>query len=217
MNRKETFLQTVERSVELFPQNGMCRLLDAGKFSMGNYHSILLMIFHQTYEGPSTFSLAAAHCPLNQSQAREYLQAHADEEKLHWQWVINDLKNTGYAGPDPRQNFPQTACQAYVAFNVYTAMRAPLARLAIAVVLESIGAKYGKIYATKICETLELKPNQAVFFFGHGDTDVGHAEDLLNVIEGCRLSDADWDWMIHAAATAGKLYKAMYDEAAGAA
>lgn len=213
MAAKNDFLKIVNEAVQRFPDNQICRLTDSGALSMTDYHAILLMIFHQTFHGPSTFALAGANCNPRNFLARDYLLHHADEEKSHWEWVIGDLKNTGYTGPDPRELFPKPACQSYLAFNVYTAMKFPLGRLAIATVLESIGAGYGKKYATQLCQVLKLKPNQAVFFFGHGDTDVGHTADLIKIIDGCYLSSADWDWMCHAAFTGGHLYKSMYDEA----
>ncbi len=213
MAARDQFLTLVDEAVERFPQNRMCRLLDGGGIQMADYHAILLMLFHQTFEGPSTFALAGAHCPPSMHEARDYLLQHADEEKSHWQWVISDLRTTGWAGPDPRELFPRPACQAYVAFNVYVAVRAPLARLGIAMVLESIGARHGKAYATRLCKALQLAPDQARFFYGHGDTDVGHSRDLLEVIDRCGLGEREWAWMHHAARTAGALYQAMYDEA----
>jgi len=213
MAGKQEFLKIVDEAVSAFPDNNICRVADSGDLKMEQYHAILLMIFHQTFHGPSTFALAGANCDPRWHHARDYLLHHAAEERSHWQWVINDLQNTGYTGPSPLELFPKPACQAYVAFNTYTAMRAPIARLAIATVLESIGATHGKNYATKLCQILKLKPNQAVFFFGHGDTDVGHTADLLKIIDACDLSERDWDWMNHAARTAGRLYREMYDEA----
>lgn len=213
MSSKSLFLKTVDEAVKSFPSNRMCAKLDEKKLTLKDYHSILLMIFHQTYQGPSTFSLAAAHCDPRLHEARDYLIHHSDEEKSHWQWVINDLKKTGYTGPDPREDFPPAACQAYIAFNIFTAIRFPLGRLGIATVLESIGASYGKKYAMMTVEQLKLTTEQTVFFFGHGDTDVGHTADLLRVIEQCPLTEYDWKWMCHAARTAGVLYKNMYNEA----
>lgn len=213
MSTPERFMETVQAAVDRFPGNRMCARLDAGAFTMPDYHAILLMIFHQTFEGPSTFALAGAHCAPRRHEVRDYLLHHADEEKAHWQWVINDLRRTGYAGPDPRDLFPQPACQAYIAFNVYTALRNPMARLAIAATLESIGATHGKNYATRLCRHLALEPAQASFFFGHGDTDVGHTADILGVLSAQDLDEEDWDWMCHAARTSGALYTAMYDEA----
>lgn len=216
MSDREQFLRIVQDAVDRFPANGMCRKLDSDQLTMADYHAILLMIFHQTYEGPSTFALAGAHCAPRLHEVRDYLLHHADEEKSHWEWVINDLRNTGYDGPDPRTLFAQPACQAYVAFNVYTAIRMPVARLAIAATLESIGATNGKRYAQKLCQHLGLKAQQATFFYGHGDTDIGHTAEILALLERQNLTPADWDWMCHAARTAGQLYTAMYDEAVAA-
>ena len=138
MSSRADFLKVVESAVARFPENRLCRKVDEGTLVVEDYHAILLMIFHQTFEGPSTFALAGSLCPKKHYKVRDYLLLHADEEKSHWEWVIEDLKNTGYKGPDPRETFPQPACQAYVAFNVYTALRFPIARLGIATVLESM-------------------------------------------------------------------------------
>lgn len=213
MSDLKTFKTIVDDSVKAFPSNNMCKMVDNGNMTMDYYHKILLMIFHQTFQGPSTFALAGAHCPLELHEARDYLLHHADEEKNHWEWVINDLNHTGYTGPDPRESFPSPACQAYVAFNFYIAMKHPLSRLAIAAVLESIGANHSKKYAQKIVKTLDLSDNQASFFYGHGDTDIGHTEDIFKVLNKCNLSKRDWKWMNHSASTAFQLYNNMYNEA----
>lgn len=213
MSDRESFLRTVEAAVAAFPDNRFCRLVDAGDATMHSYHAILRMIFHQTFHGPSTFALASAFCAPRHHAARDYLIHHADEEKAHWRWVIGDLERTGYDGPDPRTAFPEPACQAYVAFNFYTAQRFPLGRLAIAAVLESIGATYGKDYSTRLCKALKLTRDQVVFFYGHGDTDVGHTAEVLEVIDGCELTPEEWAQMGHYARVAGHLYRAMYEEA----
>ena len=214
MANKSDFIKIVESYLSQFPQNELCKKIDGAQFSMEDYHKILLMIFHQTFHGPSTFALAGAQCPSHLHEARDYLIHHADEEKSHWKWVISDLNNTGYSGEDPRKLFPPTACQAYIAYNLYVGMKHPLARLAIAAVLESVGATHAKKYSIKIAEQLKLKENQLLFFFGHGDTDIGHTEDVLKVIDGCNLMESEWAQMCHAAKTAGALYIAMYNEAA---
>lgn len=209
----QQFKKTVDQAVENFEQNSVLKKLKDKIITLKDYENVLLAIFHQTFEGPSTFAMAAAHCDPKNHELKSYLMKHADEEKDHWKWVISDLKNIGYTGPDPSLECAPTATQAYVAFNVYAAQRHPLSRLAIAIVLESIGASFGKKYATALCEQLNLKPNQAVFFFGHGDTDVGHTQDLYDVLEKQHLTEADYKKMIHAAKVAGELYAALYEGA----
>ena len=212
MSNRITLTSIVDEKIERFAENAMCKKIERGDVVMDDYHRILRMIFHQTYEGPQTFALSAVNCPTRFQNAKDYLFHHAEEEKSHWRWVVNDLKATGYQA-DVESSYPLPACQNYVAFNYYTALKMPVARLAIAAVLEGIGARYGAHYAREVCRLLKLKPEQAQFYFGHGDTDIGHQQDIWNVIDQCELTKDEWSWMNHAATTAGDLYKAMYDEA----
>lgn len=214
MTPRETFLEVMEAAVAAFPDNRLCRKLDAGALTLADYQSLLRMLFHQTFEGPSTFALAAAHCAPRHQQARDYLIAHAEEEKSHWQWVINDLRATGDHGPDPRTQFAEPACAAYVAFNVYTAIRQPLARLGIAAVLEGIGAVHGTNYGQRLVTSLRLDRAHASFFLSHGALDIGHVQDVMAVIEASEPTAAEWAWLAHAARVGGLMYRRMYDEAA---
>lgn len=209
---REEFLAAVRDAVRRFPDNRLCRKVDHGQLSVDDYRRLLRMLFFQAFEGPATFALAASHADPMHYEARDYLIQHAEEERQHWQWIVNDLAAIGDSD-DPRCSFPPVACQAYVAFITYIALRAPLARLAVATTLESIGAAHGKRYAMAICSNLKLDPRQVTFFFGHGDTDVGHSAELVRLIDRCTLSPRDWAWMAHAANTAGALYSRMYDEA----
>ena len=213
MREKQAFRAAVEAAVAGFPENAVCQALDAETFEMEDYHRLLLTLFHQTFEGPGTFALAGFQAPMRFETARHYLMHHAEEESEHWRWVINDLKRTGYTGPDPRQTYPSPETQAYVAFNVYTATRHPIARLAIAAVLEGIGGRWGTPYGRLLIGQLGLKRTQASFFLSHGELDKGHVEEVFGVIDTCELTPAEWGWMAHAARTAGALYRGLYDSA----
>lgn len=206
------FETIVRDEISKFTSNALCARLEAGAFTVSDYHSLLITLFHQVFNGPATFSMAAAYC--DRAPVRDYLMHHADEEKTHWQWILNDLRATGYTGPPIDRIFPSPATAAYVSFNFYIAQRSPIARLAIAVILESLGATFGKKYATGICKALGLRPDQATFFFGHGDTDIGHTAEIISVIDQCDLTPSEWGWMCFAAKTAGGIYYRMYDDLA---
>jgi len=206
----------VTEAVTDFPANALCVRVDRHDLVMDDYHRILKAIFHQTYEGPSSFALAGANCGTSRPEIRDYLLHHAEEESLHWQWVISDLRSTGYSGADPRDEFPALPTQNYISYLFYLAQRCPVARLGPAAVLESIGATYGKRYATEVCRQLRLAPEQAKFFFGHGDTDVGHTEDIFRVLEAAELTATEWRWLSDAAQKAGVLYRQLYEHAASA-
>lgn len=210
------FEAAVAAAVAAFPNNRLCRRLDAGALRLADYHALLRVLFHQTFEGPATFALAGAHCGPRHAGARAYLLAHADEEKDHWQWLLEDLRSSGDAGPDPRQSFPHPACSAYIAFNFYAAVRQPLGRLGIAAVLEGIGAEHGTRYGRALLQALGLEKRQAKFFLSHGALDVGHVADVLRCIEQSEPTPEEWGFLAHAATVGGALYCAMYDAAADA-
>ena len=213
MSNKTELLNTVNNAINQFPDNTVCRKIDQAEISLEDYHKVLRMIFHQVREGPSSFALAGVNCSSKFHEVKDYLFHHADEEKTHWQWILNDLANTGYQGENVKSSFPLSASQNYIAFNYFTALKMPVARLAIAAVLEGIGAEFGAEYARKLCALLKLKPEQAQFYFGHGDTDKEHIVDIWRVIDACELTEEEWREMCYAAKTAGTLYKRMYEEA----
>lgn len=209
----ELLVQKVDEAVKHFPSNTLCKRLDGGKLTIQDYHSALRTLFHQVYFSSSSFALAAAHCPPELTHVRNYLIRHADEEKDHWLWILSDLEKTGYKGPDVKTLFPTAAAQAYIAFNYYIATWKPLSRLAIALMLESVGANFGKRYGNALLMALRLTKEQTQFFFGHGDTDVGHTQALWEIIRSCELSPQELGWMCHSAEVAGRLYFQMYEEA----
>ena len=216
MNSKplDRFRAIVEEAGAMYADNALFRKLDAGTFQMSDYHALLLALFHQVSESASSFALAAANLDFGrQWAAKSYLFKHAEEEKLHWKWIVDDLKNTGYAGPDPVSQMPSVEATAYIAFNFFAASRAPITRLAIAAVLESISPRFGRIYAGKAAAQLKLKANQMVFFVGHADADVGHVQEVFDVIAASGLTDSEWQAMEHAARTAGYLYRNIYERA----
>jgi hypothetical protein len=207
---REAFVAVAEAAVGDFASNPLFALIDAGKLTKAVYHRWLRTIFHQTYQAAATFALAGGQCDARLQPVRDYLIEHAEEERTHWRWVLEDLRGTGYEGPDPRSAFPSFETQNYISLNFYLATRMPVARLGTAAVLEGIGATYAKHYSNKVCEQLGIKAEQVTFAYGHGDTDVGHTQDIYRVLSESDLSPYEWAWCTHAARTAGQLYRTMY-------
>jgi hypothetical protein len=208
------FEQTVASAISSFPTARLLQRAEAGSVEMRHYHAILSTLFHQTYSGPYTFARAAVNCDWRHEAAKEYLLRHAEEERTHWRWVLDDLNATGFNGPDLRNEPPHYTTQAYIGLNYYIAEQVPIARLAIAAVLEGIGAAHGAIYGKKLLTALKIGRSQASFFLSHAETDVVHTAELTEVINSCRLTTEEWRWMIHAADSAGRYYRSMYDHEA---
>jgi hypothetical protein len=208
----DTFLGAVTDAALGFPDNKLCRQVLSGQVTMQDFHEVLLVLFHTSSEAPNVSALAAANCPAEHDQARDYLLSHAARVKEHWRWLKADLAATGYEGPDPREIFPPPSCQSYVAFNYYVALKAPIARLAVISVMNAITSNFSQNYSTKLFQVLKLKPAQTSFFFrGSATPD----DDLTGLIRNLKLSERDWLWMSNAAKTAATLYRALYDTATG--
>jgi Iron-containing redox enzyme len=210
----QIFNAIVEEQVASFPSARLPRLVDRDKLSINHYHTLLTTLFHQTYSSPYTFARAAVNCAWTHAPAKEYLLQHAEEERSHWRWVLDDLAATGYEGPDPRSLPPHPSCQAYIGLTYYISEQVPVARLATASVLEGIGARHGGSYGARLLRALDLKSSQATFLLSHGETDKKHSMELRNVIAECHLAAEEWTWMNHAAKTAGLFYRGMYDHEA---
>jgi hypothetical protein len=207
----EKFQDVVSQQVALFPQNRLIRKLEAGMLTMPDYHCLLTTLFHQTYSGPYSFARAAVNCGWQHEVAKEYLLQHAEEERSHWRWVLDDLKATGYCGENPRNAPPHPTCLAFTGLQLHVAEYLPVARLAVAATLEGIGATHGGSYGRMLAQHLRLTPAQTTFFLSHGETDKTHIVELSDVIGRCELSPEEWRWMHYAAETAGVFYRAMYD------
>ena len=210
----EDFKKLADQEINNFLENNLViSKLDDGLLSMEAYHNLLLTLFHQVYMSSTSFALAGSMVNFQQFKVRDYLMEHAEEEKEHWGWIINDLRNTGYEGPDPRESFPSLATQSYIGFAMFLATKFPVGRLAMGYILESLSGKFGVLYGSKVGALLNLQRNQVEFFVKHGELDQGHSDDILDVLKEVDLSAYDWAYCCYVAKTTVSLYKAMYNEA----
>lgn len=186
-------------------------LLKSNQLKIKDYHGILLSIFHQVYMGATSLALAGSMVDSKMFEVREYLFHHAEEEMGHWKWILDDLEATGYTGKDPRTLFPKTSTQAYLSYAMFLANKFPLGRLAMAMVLEGVSAKFGSLYGMDLVKNLNLKKNQVTFFLSHGELDQGHTEDIAQVMKGLPISGNDWAYLCHVTHCTATLYKNIYN------
>ena len=188
-------------------------LIAKGQFSTRHYHSLLKTIFHQVYFSSTSFGLAGALISNKSVAARTYLLHHAEEEMNHWTWILDDLNSTGYRGVDPREEHPNWAAQSYLSYGVYLSVFNPIARLAMAQVLEGVSGEFGIKYGLKAIEQVKITKDQAKFFLLHGELDQGHTQDIEDVLKSEKLSPSEWADLAHVAKTTSRLYKNLYNYA----
>ncbi|MBF0355313.1 MAG: hypothetical protein HQL43_08770 [Alphaproteobacteria bacterium] len=200
-------LKVITDATLAFPDNRLCRRVLAGQITRGDYHKVLLTLFHISHEAPNVSALAAAQCPIGMEEVRDYLLRHAERARDNWRWVMSDLEATDYAGPDPRGEFPIPAVQAFVAYNYYVALRLPAGRMAIIAMLNALLSNFGQNYSAKLFQILSLKPTQASFFYRGQPADDG----LMDVLRQAPIPQGQWPAMANAARTAAKFYTDLYD------
>ena len=187
--------------------------LEYGSFSINDYHNLLKSLFHQVYYSSSSFGLAGTMVDSRYHEIRDYLMEHAEEEKEHWTWIINDLYTSGYNGVDPREMFPSKATQAYISYAMFIAHKHPVSRLAMGFVLEDLSGNFGAQYGNKAAEILGLTRDQVSFSVQHGELDQGHSQDIIDVLSRANLSEYEWAHCCHTARLTIEMYKDMYSAA----
>lgn len=210
----EDFVKISKECVKQFPiDNSLVQKLDDGLFTVNDYQNMLLILFHQVYYSSSSFALAGTMVDSRFTEIKDYLMEHAEEEKEHWSWIINDLRKAGYSGPDPRELFPSKEAQAYISFAMFIAHKHPVSRLAMGFVLEDLSGEYGIKYGTQIAQALGLKKDAVSFTVQHGELDQGHSMDIIDVLSRAELTPYEWAHCCHTAEMTIAMYKDMYKAA----
>jgi len=212
----DNFSKTVSSIASEFVEgNEIMRLIDSGEITMDHFHNLLVTIFHQVYvAGSTTLALGGVMTDNRYSRFREYFFHHAEEEQNHWKWVIQNLRDTGYTGPDPREMFPPYPTQAYLSFAMHFALKYPQESLAIAYVLEGISGQLAVNYGSKAASILNLTKETMSFFLLHGELDEGHEADILEMLKNADFTPHQWAIAEYAAKTTLYFYKEMYNYAA---
>jgi len=210
-SNESEFRDVVAKGIANFADAQVVRRLVDGALTLADYQTVLLTLFHQSYDGPYNMALAASRCSWRHEAAKEYLIVHAAEESPHWRWILDDLSKTAYAGPSPRELFPHPTCQAYVSFTEHISEKAPYTRLATASVLEGIAAEFGEKYGRLLLQRLQLGKEQATFFLRHAETDKKHSKEIADTISRCGFNAQEWGWMTYVAKIAGSFYMEMYN------
>jgi ferritin len=211
----EEFVTVAKACVKEFTLNNpIIEKLENNLFELKDYHKLLHTLFHQVYYSSSSFGLAGTMIDSRFSEVREYLMEHAEEEKEHWTWIINDLEGSGYIGKDPRESFPVKPTQAYISFAMFVAHKHPFSRLAMGYVLEDLSGQFGVKYGKLAAQLLGLTRDQVSFTVQHGELDQGHSQEILDVLSRAELTEYEWAHCCHTAKMTIELYKDMYRHAA---
>ena len=214
-NSEERLLDFLANPLKDIPHGVFIAKLEAGELSFTDWRAMFLSAAQRCLHSPSTFALAAAHCPDTETTARDYMVRRAHDDKNCWLSAVSDLKNIGYQGSDPREAFPTPANQACIALGYYAAMKTPLARLAIDAAERSVGRALGQIADAHRVKRVECYTDNLVLGVRnqHGQTGGDPVREVLGILDRCVLPDMSWAILHHTARTAATLLVAAHDAA----
>jgi len=99
------FEKAIDDCVVRFRTNALCRAIDEGRCTSGQYVRLLQTLHGQVLSSPITFAIAATHCNESRAPLRSYLLRHAAEEDGHYRWIEDDLRSIG-AFLEPMHGMP---------------------------------------------------------------------------------------------------------------
>lgn len=185
----------------------------AGDITIEHYQSILRQIFHHTRENPQIQALATVYFRGEQRRAIRKFYQHAISEIGHDQLALNDLKALGVdvsAIPYERPLPATTAMLGYAFYQIQNLN--PVGYLGYLYFLEFLPTQQGgEIMA--ILERLGVPRAAMSFLEDHTRIDVGHNKMMESYLEMLVRTEADFDSVVYALRTTGRLYAAMVQDA----
>jgi hypothetical protein len=212
-NSEERLLDFLANPLKEVPYGAFMMRLDAGELSFTDWRALFLGAAQRCLHGPSTFALAAAHCPDTETTARDYMVRRAHDDKNCWLSAVSDLKNIGYQGGDPKEVFPTPANQACIALGYFTALKSPLARLAIDAAERAVARALGQLAAAHRLKRIDCYTDSVILGVRNPLPNDDPAKEVLSILDRCVLPDMSWAGLLHTAKTTATLIVAAHDAA----
>ena len=176
-----TLLETTDasrRELEAIPK--MNAMLAKG-LPLREYHAFLHDLYYIVWHFCPTMAAAASRVDDRFRQVRYELYERIQEERGHYDWVLDDAAAVGADVERIRREPPSPPVQGMVAFNYYCAERAhPCAILGMLYALEVIASAYAATLAQSIGKAIgrDFEGPGFRFLLSHSAMDADHVAKL---------------------------------------
>lgn len=189
------------------------RSLFDGDPDVQSYIKYLINVYKYAEHSPKVIAMAAARCMSSHRELASYLLHHAEEEKGHDLWALEDLQDLGLDPLYVQDQYPVNACSSMIGFMYYTACHQnPVGLFGWMYILEAIGNDLGALVASRLDDSLGLNGKSLRFVAGHAVSDQDHTKDLTEVIEKYVVEPKDIADINHTASVISDLYIRMFEE-----
>jgi pyrroloquinoline quinone (PQQ) biosynthesis protein C len=180
------------------------------------YIRYLQNAYYYARHSPKIMALAASRCMDSHPELAAYLLHHAEEERGHDLWALEDLRDFHIDEAQARSALPVPACAAMVGYIHYVAgFSNPIGVFGWMYILEAVGHDLGSRVASRLKASFGGSGASVRFVARHGDTDVRHADELAQEIRTHVRHDHDLAEVTHVAEVVADLYPRMFREVGG--
>ncbi len=205
MNKLMTLIENAQR---LFKTKLEAILNSPDGLTEEQYVRYLSMQYHLTKGVQRHFFQMAGHADFARRRSfRKFLVEFANEEELHYEIALNDLKGMNRTPLE----CPVDVTLWWAYFDSIVGTR-PFVRLGATTILENIAATSSDVIKRLFARASYLNEQNTRFFTIHQhDETLPHGAQILDALKGGRLEPSHWNDLIQGAQIATHLYLRMAD------
>lgn len=187
--------------------------LYGGRFTLADYHALLVNLRQQVIEGSRWIARAASSIEPQFAQLRSTFTTHAGEEHRDYQMLERDYVATGgeletiLTAP---KNLGSEALHAWMFHR--SSQPNPFALLGAMFIIEGLGMAMAGTWSELIAEQLDLEPSQLSFLDYHSDNDGDHFARLELALNTVPMDEALAQEIVKTAKVTGRLYRLQLEE-----
>ena len=181
-----------------------------GQLSLGTYVEFLTQAYHHVKHTVPLLMACGSRLPEHYEWLRVAIGEYIEEETGHQEWVLNDIKATGFDSETVRRcegnGKPSLATEVMVAYAYDMIHRVnPIGFFGMVLVLEGTSTAVASQAADTLMNSLNLTKKSFTYLASHGALDVGHTEFYEGIVN--KITDEkDKAQLIHSAKVFYKLY-----------
>jgi len=206
MSFYQTLLQATEQDRQYLLGAPIIARCFHGDISRDDYVAFLTQAYHHVKHTVPLLMSVGALLPESKEWLREAVAEYIEEELGHQEWILNDIKRSGYDKEVARHSTPSFATEMMVSYAYDMVRRInPVGFFGMVLVLEGTSTALAENAAETIATKLQLPKSAFSYLTSHGALDQDHIkfyENLMNKIE----DPADQALIVHAAKRFYRLY-----------
>lgn len=183
----QNLIQQTQQAREEFLQIEAIQKGSCGDISLSTYQEFLKQAYFHVRHTTPLLMACGSRIPQHKEWLRTAVAEYIEEEVGHQEWILNDIKATGFDPELVRNGTPYPATEIMVAYAYDLVTRInPVGFFGMVLVLEGTSVALATNAASIIQKNLKLSDQAFSYLNSHGSLDIEHMgfyETLMNKIK----------------------------------